>query len=66
METFNEEDIRLFELAKTDNYKITIDNDSVYVDSIEEDSDEYYNFSMFGTDFIHALLIHLGIKADYC
>ena len=53
--------------AKMDyKYKIVIDNDSVWVDTVEDDPECVYTFTLYGYDFIHGLLNDMGINAEMC
>lgn len=47
-------------------YKIVIDNDSVWVETIEDDPECVYTFSSFGYEFIYGLLNDMGINAEMC
>lgn len=46
-------------------YKIVVDNDSIWIDSIE-DEDCVFQFNNFGEDFIVDLLTAFGFNAEFC
>lgn len=71
----SEKDIKLLQKAinEKENYKITVDNDSIIleekrvIEDTDEEYDEFYaDFDNFGQDFIVDLLQYLGADADYC
>ena len=68
MDYFTQEDhdwfARVTEMK--DEYKIVIDNDVIWVETAEEDSECVHTFSTYGDYFIHALLNDIGINAEYC
>lgn len=68
MGCFTQEDHDWFKRVQEmgDKYKITIDNDCVWVDTIGDDFDCVYTFSCYGYEFIHAMLNDMGINADFC
>jgi hypothetical protein len=47
------------------NYKIVVDNDSVWIDSVA-DEDCVFQFNEFGQDFIVSILNHMGFNAEHC
>ena len=47
------------------NYKIIVDNDSIWIDSLA-DEDCVFQFSDFGQDFIVNILNHMGFNAEHC
>jgi hypothetical protein len=68
---FTEEDKYWFEIVKENptDYQILIDNDSVWVETDDNETYEnicVYTFSSYGYDFIYGLLNYLGINADMC
>ena len=67
MDYFTQEDHDWFQrVKKTGIYKIVIDNDSVWVENIEDIPVCVYTFSSYGRYFIHALLDDMGINVEYC
>lgn len=67
MDTFTLEDSKWFTTVRDYpyEYKIVIDNDCVWVDSIEN-NECVYTFSTYGYYFIHALLNDIGINVEFC
>jgi len=47
-------------------YKIVIDNDSIWVDTVSDEPECVHTFNSYGYHFIHALLNDMGINAEYC
>ena len=62
---FTEEDMEWVEKCKAEphKYSIKVDNDAVFV--IWDDPDADYTFSLYGKEFIIALLAYLGCEADF-
>jgi len=60
-------DKEILEVVKqhSDKYKVVVDNDSIWVEDIEEDEFVCY-FRDFGEDFILTLCSFIGINADGC
>jgi len=60
-------DKEILEVVKqhSDKYRVVVDNDSIWVEDIEEDEAVCY-FSDFGEDFILTLCSFIGINADGC
>lgn len=57
-------------IDESENYKIYVDNDDIFVVKITEEDPEgmdgdMYHFNDFGEDFILLLLRGLGINADF-
>ncbi len=65
---FTQEDHDWFKRAweMPEQFKIIIDNDSVWIDTIEEEPECVYTFSCYGYEFIHALLNDMGINVEMC
>lgn len=71
MDYFTQEDHDWFKKVQEmpDKYKIVIDNDSVWVETVETVDDDpicVYTFNSYGYYFIHALLDDIGINVEYC
>ena len=47
-------------------YKIVIDNDAIWVETLGEDNECVYTFSSYGYEFIYGLLHDMGINAKIC
>ena len=73
----NKEEKRILDLCKTSNeFKIVVDNDSIWLEQINpypKDSEYYdrfepeiFGFESFGTEFIIKLLQYMGITAEEC
>lgn len=67
MDTFTLQDSEWFTTVRDypQEYKIVIDNDCVWVESIK-DNECVYTFSTYGYYFIHALLNDIGINVEFC
>lgn len=65
---FSKKDMELLfkALTEREQYKIVVDNDDIYLCSIDEDDDYYESFEDYGTDFIVNLFNTLGINAEHC
>jgi hypothetical protein len=65
---FTQEDHDWFQRVQEhpNKYQITIDNDCVWVDTIEEEPKCVYIFSLHGYEFIYGLLNDMGINANFC
>ncbi len=68
MDYFTQEDHDWFRRVQEmgDKYKIVIDNDSIWVDTTDDDPECVHIFNTYGYYFIHALLNDMGINADFC
>lgn len=73
----NDEEKRILDLCRTSNeFKIVVDNDSIWLEQINpypKDSVAYdrfepetFRFESFGEDFIVNLLLYIGIDAEHC
>jgi hypothetical protein len=47
-------------------YKIVLDNDSIWVETIDDEPKCAYTFNSYGYHFIHALFFEMGINVEYC
>lgn len=68
---FTEREVDMLTLATKhpDEYRIIVDNDSIWLERmIDEDSDEdcfVDNFNTFGCEFAYELLKHIGCNVEY-
>lgn len=61
-----EQELIWLEKCKNDlNYRIVVDNDSIWVDGVKED-ECVFTFESYGEDFIVYLLNGLGYYAEHC
>jgi len=65
---FTQEDHDWFERVREMDYKykIVIDNDSVWVEILGEDSECAHVFNSHGYEFIYGLLNDMGINVEMC
>lgn len=68
MDYFTQEDHDWFRRVQemSNKYKIVIDNDSVWVETTDDDPECVHTFGTYGYYFIHALLDDMGINAEFC
>ena len=61
-----EQELEWLEKCKNDlNYRIVVDNDSIWIDGVKED-ECVFQFNSYGEDFIVDLLNGLGYYAEHC
>lgn len=68
MDYFSQEDHDWFQRVQEMDYqyKIVIDNDSVWVETVGDNPECVHTFDSYGQNFIHAVLNDMGINASYC
>ena len=60
------QELEWLEKCKNDlNYRIVVDNDSIWIDGVKEDAC-VFQFESYGEDFIVDLLNGLGYYAEHC
>ena len=55
----------LLKIKGNPNYKIVVDNDSIWIDGLIED-DMVFEFQSYGQDFIVDMMNELGYYTEHC
>lgn len=68
MDCFTQEDHNWFKRVweMPNSFKIVIDNDCVWVETVADKPEEVYTFNSYGYQFIYDLLNDMGINVEMC
>jgi len=67
MDCLTVEEIEWLDIAREDNngYKAVVDNDAIWIETIDENPECRFTFDNYGQDFIVQLLNYIGCNAEH-